>query len=222
MASTKPSARRRRFPRGGPFFGVVLTLIAAFFVYVGLRLVPDGWPAGAQVAAWLALSSLVFVPVAMLLVVMRGLADERLFSLALLPLGLFIFTLTFTVVRDLLWLLATIGGIARPDRFDLTSALVVAAALLTFVYGVYRARSGPTVVDVEVPIANLHPELHGFTIAQISDVHIGRTLRRPFLERVVAAVNSIEADVVAITGDLVDGHVDDLRSQTEPLGELRA
>ncbi len=89
--------------------------------------------------------------------------------------------------------------------------------MATYAFASAQARSRPSVVDVQVPIDDLHPSLVGFTIAQISDVHIGESLRRPCLEGVVAAVNGTGAHLVAITGDLVDGSVEDLREHTAPL-----
>ena len=63
------------------------------------------------------------------------------------------------------------------------------------------------VVDVDMPIDGLPDALHGFTIAQISDIHVGPTIKRGYLDAIVDAVNALEADLVAVTGDLVDGSV---------------
>ncbi|HSO00071.1 MAG TPA: metallophosphoesterase, partial [Candidatus Nanopelagicales bacterium] len=59
-------------------------------------------------------------------------------------------------------------------------------------------------------------------IVQLTDVHIGPTIGREWLEGIVARVNELEPDLVAITGDLVDGRVADLREHTAPLAKLRA
>jgi predicted MPP superfamily phosphohydrolase len=78
------------------------------------------------------------------------------------------------------------------------------------------------VVDVEVPIRNLPAALQGFTIAQISDIHVGPTIKQHYLRAIVDRVNGLQADVVAITGDLVDGSVQQLADHTAPLAQLRA
>ena len=97
----------------------------------------------------------------------------------------------------------------------------ITAALVTL-WGFANARRTARVVRVDVPVAGLPEALQGFTIAQISDVHVGPTIRRDYLERIVAAVNRLDADVVAITGDLVDGSVAELAEHVAPLAALRS
>ncbi len=77
-------------------------------------------------------------------------------------------------------------------------------------------------VNVEIPLAGLPKELEGFTIAQISDIHIGQTIKRNFVEAIVDRVNRLKADMIAITGDVVDGSVPDLAQHTEPLARLES
>jgi predicted MPP superfamily phosphohydrolase len=89
-------------------------------------------------------------------------------------------------------------------------------------YAVYRARVRLDVTDVEVPIARLPASAEGMKIVQLTDMHVGGTISRAFVEHVVARTNALEPDVVAITGDLVDGTVERLRDAVAPLAELRA
>jgi predicted MPP superfamily phosphohydrolase len=86
--------------------------------------------------------------------------------------------------------------------------------------GFFMARRVAPVVDVEVPLAGLPEALEGFTIAQISDIHVGATIKRNFVDAIVDRVNLLHADMVAITGDVVDGSVPDLAQHTEPLARL--
>ncbi|MEM7154244.1 MAG: metallophosphoesterase [Myxococcota bacterium] len=88
--------------------------------------------------------------------------------------------------------------------------------------GVIQARQIPEVVEVDVPIKGLPPEAEGFRIVQISDVHIGPTIHGDFLSAVVDRVNGLEPDVIAVTGDLIDGWVDQLRDEMVSLERLRA
>src|SRR5262249_28922999 len=78
------------------------------------------------------------------------------------------------------------------------------------------------VKEVRVPLRRLPPALDGMTIAQITDLHIGPTLGRAFLEDVVARVNAIAPDVIAITGDLVDASPAEIGDAVSVLAELRA
>ena len=99
--------------------------------------------------------------------------------------------------------------------------LIGAAALLGG-YGFYEARRRPRVVPVEVPIRDLPPALAGFHIVQITDIHIGPTIKRGFLEAIVEGVNSLRPDIAAVTGDLADGTVEHLGYHVAPLRELHA
>jgi predicted MPP superfamily phosphohydrolase len=86
--------------------------------------------------------------------------------------------------------------------------------------GYLNARRTAGVVTVEIPIAGLPAALHGFTIVQISDIHVGPTIRSSYVEGIVEAVNRLDPDLVAITGDLVDGSVAELSGHVAPLERL--
>jgi len=85
-----------------------------------------------------------------------------------------------------------------------------------------EARGTHDVIDVEVVLARLPRALDGFTIVQLSDLHTGMTIDRAFVQRVVDRANQLSPDLIALTGDLVDGKVEDLRDDVAPLGQLRA
>lgn len=103
---------------------------------------------------------------------------------------------------------------------NVTTAIVGAALGLTLV-GMLQARR-PRVVRVTVPIRDLPGDLQGFRIAQLSDLHVGPTIRRRFVESVVQRTNGLAPDLVAVTGDVADGLVPELREHVEPLAGLRA
>lgn len=103
------------------------------------------------------------------------------------------------------------------------SALMVVLLSIWFtLVGYVNAHRLPGIVHVTVPIKGLPEAFEGFSIAQITDLHVGPTLRRDFVERVVARVNALAPDLVAITGDTVDGSVSSLSGDIEPLGRLKA
>ena len=90
------------------------------------------------------------------------------------------------------------------------------------VYGVVSARGAVAVERVKIGLRRFPGALDGFRVVQLSDVHIGATIGRDWLAEVVAQVNALDADIVCITGDLVDGSVRDLGAEVAPLGDLRA
>lgn len=129
--------------------------------------------------------------------------------------GLSSMLIVFFLVSDLLHVSAWGFG-AQP----VTLAIIAAAAALTAV-GVVQARR-PRVVRVEVPIANLPSGLAGLRIVQLSDLHVGPTIRRRFVKSVVDSANGLLPDLIAVTGDVADGYVPELRDQVAPLAGLRS
>ncbi|MBN2225954.1 MAG: metallophosphoesterase [candidate division Zixibacteria bacterium] len=89
-------------------------------------------------------------------------------------------------------------------------------------YGIYGALRDPKIVRVDVPLRNLPSDLDGFTIVQITDIHVSGTIKRPFVQEVVDTVNALQPDLVALTGDLVDGSVAQLGVDVAPLADLKA
>ena len=202
-------------------------IVLLLHVYVGWRLLPQLVPdpfAFAATASWLAASFIAtpLWPVARQLV--RQPLKDRLMLASMLALGSFSSLLVFTLFRDVALLVSAAIG-ATPVESALRSqgalAVPLLAALATVV-GFINARRRARIRRVDVPIAGLPPALNGFSIAQISDLHVGPTIKRNYLERVVDAVNTLGADMIAVTGDLVDGSVRDLSRHTEPLSRLTA
>jgi predicted MPP superfamily phosphohydrolase len=98
----------------------------------------------------------------------------------------------------------------------------LALTLFMTLAGLVIARRRPGVIHIDIPVTGLPKALHGFSIAQISDVHVGPTIKRGFVEGVVDRVNGLNADMIAVTGDLVDGSVQQLAHHTAPLAGLVA
>ncbi|XP_066503898.1 transmembrane protein with metallophosphoesterase domain [Hoplias malabaricus] len=98
-------------------------------------------------------------------------------------------------------------------------ALIVTAILS--VYGLINAAQPPQVVEVEVPLQKLPASLDGLKIVLLSDIHLGPTVGRSKLQRIVTMVNELEPDLVVIVGDLTDSQVSRLRNAAEPLGLIK-
>jgi len=127
-----------------------------------------------------------------------------------------------TLLRDVALPLAMLAGMRSPAFIAWSAATVPVVGALVTLIGLVNARRIASVVDVDVPISGLPDALHGFTIAQISDIHVGPTIKHNYLDAIVDKVNRLDADMIAVTGDLVDGSVRNLAPHTKPLARLQA
>jgi len=118
------------------------------------------------------------------------------------------------------------GKPADPERRLLLRRFFGGAATLVSLglagWSTWQALGPLRVRELTIQLARLPRELDGFTIVQLTDVHFGKTIRRDFSERIVAKTNSLAPDLIAITGDLVDGAVGELRDVIAPLAGLQA
>jgi predicted MPP superfamily phosphohydrolase len=112
------------------------------------------------------------------------------------------------------------GGVDHGRRMFLEQGAIAGTAAVFSGAGIIWAHKTPEVKEVHIPIHGLHEDLRGFSIVQISDIHIGPTLKGSFLEKVVRRVNGLNPDVVALTGDLPDGYVKELYDDVKPLEGL--
>lgn len=204
--------------------GTATLIVALLHFYIGVRLLPAlPMPLAGHVLAtlWLMISTIA-MPAALLSRRFEAPWGDRIAWVGMVAMGLFSTLLLLTLARDIVLLACLLAG-WYPPRLPMWSAVaVIVLALLVSLWGFFNARRLARVVTADVPIAGLPAALDGFTIAQISDIHVGPTIKRPYLERIVERVNGLRADVVAITGDLVDGTVEELSAHTAPLAQLRA
>lgn len=230
------------------FFLIVVSVFAIGYGLVGWRLIATSnlaWPWSA--AAWAALALLFVMPVTAFMMQINRIEGPvaDVFSwLGYLTMGFISFVFTLVVMREIVLLAAVVaqklltlgreffqaGGTAafetdggrREFLMQTTNLAVLGAAGVLTGYGFYEARRHPGIVEVTVPIRNLPGDLHGFRILQITDIHAGLTVKRPFVEMVAEQVQGLEADLIALTGDLADGTVPHLREHVEPLRHLTA
>lgn len=127
--------------------------------------------------------------------------------------GLLTFLLVFTLLRDLVWL-------ATGTLYSVN--YVILFTVLSLLVGFANAFRGPQIKKIYVKVDNLPSDLEGFKIAQISDLHVGATIRKPYVEKVVRRVNELKADMVALTGDIGDGVVKHYRGDIAPMSKLKS
>lgn len=212
-----------------PLMGALAHAYVAARLVQGLGLPPAGLALGLSLVA----SGAWLTPKAMRGNVYR--ADGRPDPLGIMAqvwIGFFSSLLVLTVLRDLMLLFerVLVHFFTAPEAVQAVQAagaaasawVVLGVATLVTAVGFSNARRTASVVRVDVPIEGLSRMLHGFTIAQVSDLHVGPTIRRTQMQRLVAAVNGLKPDAIAITGDLVDGSVHDLAPHVAPLRELSA
>ncbi len=223
------------------FFGVALAIVGGMHFYIWTRLVRDtavGEPWRRLLTVGL-VALAVAVPVSFVAMRARAgaLADGFVFG-AMLWMGVAFLLLSSLVAVDLVRLAASgIGSLvdwlrhapeapADPERRRLVARAVAGTAVLAAggatAFAVSSALGDPEIHEVPVKLARLPRALSGLTIAQISDLHVGRTIGEDEVRRVVAATNRLRPDVVAITGDLVDGSVAMLERSVAPLAAIQA
>ncbi|TKC86216.1 metallophosphoesterase [Trinickia terrae] len=217
--------------RRSGFFVRAVGIGVLLHIYIGLRLIPE-LPAGPMLrgfaALWLLLSC-GLIPLGMLArTIERQSLGDRLAWIGLLTMGFFSSLLVLTLLRDVaLASLLTVDALWPHSvplarwRID-SAAAVPLLALLSTAIGFINARRRARVVTVDVPIDHLPAALDGFTIVQISDIHVGPTIKQHYVDAIVDAVNRLKPDLIAVTGDVVDGSVAQLSAHTRPLGHLTA
>lgn len=200
--------------------------------YIAWRLLPalTSGPVGLGVALLALLASSLLVPAPLLIRLSRlpARAASALAWTGYLAMGVFSTLLVLCLVRDALLVLLFVWNLLLPGTLDpapLREVSALAVVVLTFMFsliGLINARRLAGVVNVDLPIVGLPAALVGFTIVQLSDIHVGPTIRRDYVDAIVRRVNDLSADLIAITGDVVDGSVAQLRTHVAPLSELRS
>ena len=221
-------------PRLLIFLLVVLAIVGGVHFYLWARLVRDtqlpfparAWATAALVALAISLPAT--------FIVLRRLPPAWGQVLAwpgFVWMGLMFLAFTLVLAGDLIRLLVVVGsnvasGGLDPGRRLMLARLLgggaVAGAGLVGALALRRALARVEVKEVAVRLAKLPAARQGTTIVQLTDLHVGPTIGRAFIEDIVRRTNDLRPDVIAITGDLVDGSVERLRHAVEPLRELKA
>lgn len=205
-------------------------LLAGFHFYLWARLVRDT----ALPAPWATIGARAAFALAALLVAaliaQRGprLVAGPLAYVAYTWLGLAWFLFVGLLVTDVAkgaLRVARPGLPVDPERRVAFARLAAGAAALVAgglgAAGVASVAARTRVARVRVPVPKLGAGAR-YRIVQLSDIHVGPTIGRGFLETIVEQVNALDADAVVITGDLVDGTVERLREHVAPLAGLRS
>ena len=213
-------------------------LWAAGHIYVAARFGEPMTPRWRRVCWMLFGGHFVLTPTAMVVGRLDHMASLHVVAawVGYLGAGAFVLLFVFTVLKDLglvgVWAAGRATskgkdpGPQNPERrrlmkLGINGGVVAATAMATRV-GVHQARKIPDVKEVTVPIETLPQGLDGFRIVQLSDMHVGETIRRPRVEAIAERVDALDRDMIAITGDLAEGYVRHVWDDVRPVLELDA
>ncbi len=222
------------------FFLIATSILGVMYAYVGWRLLePWQLSSGVKWAAWGVLGvhlAVVIASFALMRLTGSAAIARALWWVGFVGLGVLSLLFAGLLVRDLGW--AGLGLVdwvlpgerrilpVDPDRRRfLLGAFNMALLGLTgaaSAVGVWGAQHIPRVKEVVVPILGLPEALEGYRIVQITDLHVGPTIREDYVAGVVSAIAKLDADLIAVTGDMVDGSPEDLEPLMQPLAQLRA
>ena len=218
----------RRILAVSVFLAILLSVLVGGHVYLARRLVLDlGLPAPLE---WAGLAVIATLAALLLLQPLGERLPRRARRWLAWPGSLWIGTaylliLLLATTDLLLWLV----GLSFPAAADaglpaarIRAVAVLVAALGAASVGVRGALRPPGLRRLEVRLRHWPRGLDGFRIVQISDIHIGPILDRRFASHVVERVNALAPDLIALTGDLVDGNVGLLGDEVAPFSGLRA
>lgn len=228
------------------FFVIWFSLLGLGYAYVGWRIIAGAQLRGRKKAlAWVGVALALFIPQVPFIMLMNRVEASWVdvwFWPGYIVLGMFSLLLFFFLLRDIVILVARgmnslrrlakhrrrTGDPSTPDperrRFLVhsTNLGIAGIAGVAAGYGLYEAYRRADIEEVAVPIPHLPVEFDGFRIVQFSDIHVGPTIKRGFVERTVEQIGRLRGDMIAFTGDLVDGSVRWLREDVAPLKELAA
>ncbi len=211
------------------FILVALTVLTASSYYVGHRLVTRWpWPTNPSRVMWLTVGAFVFVQILGPILYRSYPSDTRIsfifYWFLYTTLGVFSCLFFYTFAADVvlgLWKL--VASQTRPVDLERRSFLTAGfLTLATAAVGSWQAIAGPKIYEVDIPLPNLPKEFDGFKIVQISDLHAGPTIGLSYVENVVAMANQLAPDLIVLTGDFIDGSVQQLRDVIAPLRNLRS
>ncbi|MEU4557360.1 metallophosphoesterase [Actinoplanes sp. NPDC023936] len=118
---------------------------------------------------------------------------------------------------------------AEPPAIDRRLVLARGAAIFAGLtaasitgYGVRTATGAPRIDRFTMPMPKLPRAMDGTRIAVVSDIHIGPLTGVDHARRITRVINSVNADLVCVVGDLVDGTVAKLGRFAAPLAEIES
>lgn len=110
----------------------------------------------------------------------------------------------------------------KPNHDQNLSILSLFCILILLISGVHEAKRPPRVKTIDIPLENLSGSLDGFSIVQLSDLHIDNLKSVEWLKSIVETTNSLKPDLIVITGDILDMNFDDFEAFGKTLNEFQS
>ena len=218
---TRPRRRRSRAVR---FALIVAAILLLLFGVPWWTLIVDGnhWPTPVLIVGTIAFAGALVLFPFLMFSGHGGKHRDGPAKIADTALGviwvLFVWSIAGQVLTAVLWA----AGVGGPARYRIATALVALIAAVLLLWGYAEAMRVPRIRRVDVPLARLGKGLDGLRLVLITDTHYGPIDRVRWSRGVTAAINKLEPDVVAHTGDIADGEVAQRREQAAPLADVRA
>lgn len=181
-----------------------------------------------------AVPSIIHIACALLIYIVLGVAialptrggDDTSLVAKMWLLFTFITVLSAKAVFVLIDFIACIPQLFRKHRWhwlSLSGAILAVITFLAMWWGALVNRFNIDINEVTVTIPNLPQEFDGYRIVQISDLHVGTYGRdTDYVDRLVETINSIDANAVVFTGDIVNRTSHELEPFVCSLSRLQA
>jgi uncharacterized protein len=226
------------------FLVVVILVLSLLHGYVGVRMIsPFTVSSLTYTIYWLGISLLAIAPVSGIILRAKGVENtmtDILLWVGYTSLGLFSLAFIIFLIRDIGWLFSLVSSklmllfngdgqtveAFNPERrqfllMSINWGILGMTSVLGAV-GFFQARNLPSVFRNKITLSRLPKKLEGLRIVQISDLHVGPTIKADYVQKVVAQVNALDPDLIFFTGDMVDGSVEHLANDVEPIRDLEA
>ena len=207
------------------FLPVLLVLI---FSYLGMHFYAARWltrsfTLGQFTASWLRLALLTAAFLSPLSMFLKrsphGRLLEALYAAGYAWMGIILVAAFLFAAADL-----ASPGLRRLPGFQPRLLACAVLALLAGItaWSIREGRKVPPIKEITIPFKNLPPALEGFKIAQISDMHVDSNWKLKQFSGIVDRINSVNPDLVLVTGDLIDPGITCVAGLDELAGRIKS
>ena len=219
------------------FLIVVLTVLWIIHGYVAWKVIPTlGLTSSGGLVAYILiffLSTLPLLPILLRYSGSEAKIIDRISLFGYTSLGFFVLSFLILLTKDLFghavtfvsYLMGSHQEVDDSKRDFIKKSLTLGVFGISGAatsYGFYSSRKGPAIIEQDIFLKSLPDEFENFTIAQISDLHVGPTIKISYVDDVLRKIENVNPDLIAVTGDMVDGSVKHLSKELQPFKDMVA